>query len=202
MKRIFTVLMIILCVITLVSCGEKNNDGKVNAEEGKEKYTSNGEGNPVAGENITEFKVKDIYGNEVTEEIFKDKKITMINIWATSCGPCLREIPYLQEIYAEKKEDGFNLVGIVADGYSEDNLEVAKKIIEKNNVEYTNLLMAEGSLKEIVSEFQYVPVTLYVDSEGKIKEVFSAGAETKEEYLEKINKLLEEESKENEKKMD
>lgn len=195
MKRLFSILMIILCVLTLVSCGGENNSGNVNAQEGKDKYESNGRKNPVAGKSITEFKVEDIYGNEVTEEIFKDKKITMINIWATSCGPCLREIPYLQEIYAEKKDEGFNLVGIVADGYNEENVDMAKKIVEKNKVEYTNIIIIDSSLEEIVSQFAYVPVTIFVDSEGKIKDVFSAGAETKEEYLEKINMLLEEESK-------
>ncbi|MCM1989790.1 TlpA disulfide reductase family protein [Oceanirhabdus seepicola] len=195
MKRIFSMLMIVLCVITLVSCGGKNNYGKVNAKDGKEEYTSNGEENPVAGRSITEFKVKDINGNEVTEEIFKDKKITMINIWATFCGPCIEEIPYLQEIYAEKKDDGFNLVGIVSDGDSEENIEMANKILDKSKVEYTNILMGDSSLKDIVSQFGYVPVSIFVNSEGKIKGVFSAGAETKEEYLVKINNLLKEESK-------
>ncbi len=197
MKRIIAILMTILCVVTLVSCGAKNNEGnkdtgKVNGNNVKEKYTSNGEENPVAGESITEFKVKDIYGNEVTEEIFKDKKITMINIWATFCGPCIEEIPYLQEIYAEKKDEGFNLIGIVSDGDNEENIELAKKIVEKSSVEYTNILIGESSLKDIVSQFGYVPVSIFVDSEGKIKDVFSAGAESKEVYLEKINNLLEE----------
>ncbi|WBW98192.1 TlpA disulfide reductase family protein [Oceanirhabdus sp. W0125-5] len=196
MKRVFSLLMIILCVVTLSSCGK--NDNVVNNDTGKEvkeEYTSNGEKNPVAGKSITEFKVKDIYGNEVTQDIFKDKKITMINIWATFCGPCIEEIPYLQEIYAEKREEGFNLLGIVADGNSEENIEMAKKIIEKSNVEYKNILIGDSSLKDIVSEFKYVPVSIFVDSEGKIKDVFSAGAESKEEYLEKINSLLEKESK-------
>ncbi|HCL50382.1 MAG TPA: hypothetical protein DHW76_05185, partial [Clostridiaceae bacterium] len=35
------------------------------------------------------FKLKDLDGNELTESIFKNNKITMVNIWATYCGYCI-----------------------------------------------------------------------------------------------------------------
>ena len=44
-----------------------------------------------------EFKSKDFDGNEVTKDIFKDKKLTLVNFWFNGCAPCVGEIPHLQK---------------------------------------------------------------------------------------------------------
>ncbi|MBQ4235421.1 MAG: TlpA family protein disulfide reductase, partial [Treponema sp.] len=45
-----------------------------------------------AGEKIT-FTATDLNGRIVTSEIFEKNKVTMLNIWGTFCGPCIREMP-------------------------------------------------------------------------------------------------------------
>ncbi len=40
-----------------------------------------------------EFTTEDSDGDEVTQEVFSGYKLTMVNIWATFCSPCLRAIP-------------------------------------------------------------------------------------------------------------
>ena len=41
------------------------------------------------------FSAKDIDGKNVSEKVFADSKITMVNVWGTFCGPCIREMPDL-----------------------------------------------------------------------------------------------------------
>ena len=67
-----------------------------------------------AGEKIT-FSGSDLNGNPVTIEIFAENKVTMLNIWGTFCGPCIREMPDLAKLNKENKDKNFEVVGIIID---------------------------------------------------------------------------------------
>lgn len=58
-----------------------------------------------AGDKIS-FTATDFKGNPVTSEIFAKNKLTMVNIWGTFCGPCIREMPDLARINEENKAKG------------------------------------------------------------------------------------------------
>ncbi|MCI8811517.1 MAG: TlpA family protein disulfide reductase, partial [Oscillibacter sp.] len=47
------------------------------------------------------FEGTDLDGNTVSQEIFSQSKLTMVNVWATYCNPCLSEMPGLGELAAE-----------------------------------------------------------------------------------------------------
>ena len=72
------------------------------------------------GGDFSSFKTYDIDGNVVTQDIFKDFDLTMINIWGTYCSPCIREMPDLGEIHDEYKDRKVNVVGIVIDVQNND----------------------------------------------------------------------------------
>ena len=67
-----------------------------------------------AGDKIS-FTATDFEGNPVTSEIFAKNKLTMVNIWGTFCGPCIREMPDLARINEENKAKGIEVIGIVID---------------------------------------------------------------------------------------
>ena len=63
------------------------------------------------GDTIEDFSVTVLDGSEVTlSELLREKDLVLINIWATWCGPCRSEFPYMVEAYEEYKDD----VAIVA----------------------------------------------------------------------------------------
>ena len=64
---------------------KEGSTASAGTEAGKEKFPS--------------FETTDTKGNKVTEKIFADKEITMVNVWGTFCGPCINEMPELQKIY-------------------------------------------------------------------------------------------------------
>ena len=51
------------------------------------------------------FTAKDLDGNTVTEEIFAEKDLTVVNIWGTFCPPCIAEMPELGEFHAGQCSD-------------------------------------------------------------------------------------------------
>ena len=115
------------------------------------------------------FRTVDVNGDPVdSETLFAENKVTMINIWATTCGPCINEMPELEEMNRELRQKGGAVVGLVAD-VTADNaeyLEEAQDIIKDTGVTYTNLCTWDGC--EDVLEAVGTPTTYFVDSEGKL----------------------------------
>lgn len=139
---------------------------------------------------LSSFSAEDLNGTAVTQDIFKGKKLTMVNVWATYCGPCLREMPVLAEIHNDYVSRDFQIVGIVSDIYSSSDISTAKDVITQTGVTYTNLLPS-SSLGAILRLAQYVPTTIFVDENGvQVGELYS-GAKTKAAWTSIIDSLLE-----------
>ncbi len=115
---------------------------------------------------LGDFTAKDIDGNEVSPEIFKGKKVTMINIWATFCGPCINEMPDLEKLNKNYADKGFQIVGIVCDVENDNLLNTAKDIIEKTGVTYLNILPSDSLNEAKLSSVFSVPETIFVDENG------------------------------------
>lgn len=149
-------------------------------------------------QNITpfpEFTTMDLDGNEVTQEIFGDKKLTMVNVWGTFCSPCIQEMPALGELAEEYKED-MQILGVISDVVqteevtSDAALEEAKRIIDITKADYTHVVTSQDLLEEFVSGISAVPTTFFVDQEGNIMGVGVSGARSKEKWQEIIEALL------------
>lgn len=115
---------------------------------------------------VPAFTTEDLDGNKVTESILKDKDVTMINIWGTFCPPCIEEMPELAKLSASLPENA-QIIGILCDVSLNDKsaLQDAKSIVSKAGTNYPCLLLND-SLTDYLSQFMYVPTTLFVDSEG------------------------------------
>lgn len=133
------------------------------------------------------FEMSDTAGNMVSEKIFKDYKVTMINIWATTCGPCIQEMPELQSLYADYKDKDFNLIGLVVDG--EQNKSDLKTILEKKGVKFTNL-MANDSVSSYLKNIAGTPTTIFVDKDGNIIGEPIVGSRSKADYEIAVKELL------------
>lgn len=157
------------------------------------KIKSNAKDEKATEENINgtiAFKSKTIQGKNIDSSIFKDNKLTMINIWATSCMPCIDEMPELQELYKEVKSKGVNVVGIVADTPDEDNEALAKSILDKKGAKFDNIIPDKGLHEWILKNVKGTPTTIFVDKDGKIVGTALVGSAIKAEYNAKIDEVL------------
>ena len=141
------------------------------------------------GADVT-FETTDLDGNPVdSASLFAKNKVTMINIWATTCGPCIQEMPELEAMNEEFREKGGAVVGLVENVPLDNNkyLSDAQTIIKETGVTFTNLRPWEG-YDEVLSSVG-TPTTYFVDSQGKLigepilGASVSAYREAMEEYL-------------------
>ena len=125
---------------------------------------------PVESENeMPTFTTKDINGNEVDSSIFSEKKLTVVNVWGTFCGPCIREMPDLAD-WAKELGDDVQLIGIVGDINGEtdtQHIELAQAIAQKANVEFINLI-PNNDFSGFMATVIAFPTTFFVDQNGAI----------------------------------
>ena len=112
-----------------------------------------------------EFETTDLDGNPVSSaDIFAQNKVTLVNIWRTWCGPCIEELPDLDEINRAYAEKGVGVITYCADADSDDLIAEAKDIAG----EYSFLNLAWSESIDDALPWQGTPTTYFVDSEGKI----------------------------------
>lgn len=122
-----------------------------------------------SGNEMPTFTTKDINGNEVDSSIFSEKKLTVVNVWGTFCGPCIREMPDLAN-WAEELGDDVQLIGIVGDINGEtdtQHIELAQAIAQKANVEFINLI-PNNDFSGFMATVIAFPTTFFVDQNGAI----------------------------------
>jgi thiol-disulfide isomerase/thioredoxin len=121
-----------------------------------------------SGEGLT-FSTVDLDGNEVTDDIFRNKKLTVINIWGTFCGPCVNELPEL-ESWSEEMPDDVQIIGLVGDVNGVDDsgqIQTAQDILAQTGVKYTNIV-PNSDLSDLMGTIYAYPTTIFVDSTGNI----------------------------------
>ena len=138
------------------------------------------------------FTCQDVNGNSVSETIFSQSKLTMVNVWATYCNPCLSEMPGLGELAVSYESDAFQIIGIVSDVMEEGDetaVDQARALIEQTGANYTHLLLNESIYYALLTNVSAVPTTFFVDETGAIMDTV-VGAMEKEAWKEKIDGLL------------
>ncbi|MBQ7934005.1 MAG: TlpA family protein disulfide reductase [Lachnospiraceae bacterium] len=129
----------------------------------------------------------------VTDDCFGESRLTMLNIWATYCNPCLSEMPDLGAIAAAYDPAEFQMYGIISDVTAESEdavIQEAMDLIEQTGAAYPHLLLNESLYINLVGAASAVPTTFFVNQKGEVLG-YVVGARSKEVWEEVINELLE-----------
>jgi peroxiredoxin len=106
---------------------------------------------------------------------------TLLNVWATWCVPCAKEIPELQRLYPELERAGIDLVGVSVDL---DTVEHVPGYIAERNVTYPIYTTDEAALETLYPRGEAtVPLTLLLDGAGRILEIHSGWNDASEKAL-------------------
>lgn len=94
-------------------------------------------------------------------------RVTVLNIWATWCGPCRKEMPSLQKLHRQFQDRGLNVVGVNVDAPQADQSKRIEELTHRLRIDYTILLDPE---QKFVRTFRAigVPQTLLIDRSGRI----------------------------------
>ncbi len=151
-------------------------------KEHAEKKIKTEEGNPyidiaqpnAAGETVT---LKSVVENP-------DVKYTLVDFWASWCGPCMGEVPHLKKTYEAFHDKGFEIYGISFDK-NRDNWLGA---IEKNGMNWVHVSEINGFDNQAAKDYavQAIPSNFLIDAQGTIVAKNLRG----EELYEKVAELL------------
>ena len=192
-KRIYAALLAGCLLLSLAACG-----GGEAPPESPSSPASQEEEAPEAAPILGEFTATDLAGNEVTQSVFEGHPVTMVNVWATFCGPCLREMPDLGALHQEFSEQGFQILGIVTDvqapdgSISQEQVDLAAQIAEETGASYLHLLPSEDLIACLLWQVSSVPTTIFVDNQGNlVGDVIVGGRENlSKDFLAAANKAL------------
>ena len=152
----------------------------------------------AAGGDVTErgnFKMDTIDGKTFTSDDLKGHKLTLVNVFATFCNPCIAEIPDLNKLNNEMKDKGVQVIGVVmdvTDGKKEltDIVDKAKKIQKDTGAEYPFCKPDKGMLNGRLAGITTLPTTFLVDENGKIVGETYAGSKSLDEWKQVIEQEL------------
>lgn len=113
------------------------------------------------------FTTIDLNGNEVTDSIFADRKITAINIWMTNSPPCITLLPKLWTLNEEIDE--VQIIGLIVDvrDKNDEKFDVAREITSEAPDDFLNLI-ANSDFNDLFMTITLAPATVFVDRQGNI----------------------------------
>lgn len=136
------------------------------------------------------FKTYDIVNNrEYTESIFAKKKLTMINFWATWCGPCIEELPNLQRL--SNNYSKLQVITVLYDSGDSGAINTAVSIMNANGITLP-ALRYNNSMKQAFGGYlssAALPTTVFVDQDGHFVKCVN-GAKSYDEWCAIINGML------------
>lgn len=110
-----------------------------------------------------DFTLTDLDGNSHKLSDYRGKDVVVV-FWASWCSPCKLEVPHLKELRAGFPADKLAILSVTNEAAA-----LAKTFVSEQGINYT-VLLNPGVLTSPYSEIsQYVPSSIFIDPEGKIK---------------------------------
>lgn len=183
------------------SFAEESDDEDSDDEESNEEESDaedSGEASPDGPvmENLTgftdlnSFSAETLDGGTWTEERLANADVTVINLWATFCGPCIAEMPEIAA-FRETLPENVQLVTCCVDVYGDENRQEALNILSEAGYQGETLVNPSGDLQTLSDAMMYVPTTIFVDKDGHLLgEAIIGGGNVEENYTARINEIL------------
>lgn len=128
------------------------------------------------------FQARDLNGNKQRLGDHKGE-VVLVNVWATWCGPCLAEMPRLDHLYQEHKNQG-----LIVFGLSDEDPATQRKALARVPVTYP-LLTYDGQIPGFYRYVAGIPTTFVIDRRGVLQSAFM-GDETFEKLDNTVVSLL------------
>jgi thiol-disulfide isomerase/thioredoxin len=200
MRNIKDVALFLFAIVFLIACNkeqvQKQSDEKMNQKKEALQDKTNTENKEVSSstsnsnlklykvEKVEKGKGKKVVPNLVwseggTQKSINDLKgnVILINLWATWCGPCIKEMPSLSKISEDLKDKNFKMIGLNI--FQQPGSKKVEDFLKTNPVSYVildgNQEVVDAFSESDGSKIEAIPMTFIVDKNGKIAETIVGG---------------------------
>ena len=112
-----------------------------------------------------DFSLANLQGGKTGLKAFHGK-VVVLNFWSTTCAPCIKEVPSLNRLYNEMKDDGLVVLGIALDASEKPVRETGASL----NIRYPLLIDASKEVYFDIYALFGQPVSLIIDRNGIVQD--------------------------------
>lgn len=200
-KMMRTAAAMLLCVL-LSGCGAESSLMTEEQLLDAENARIEAENEQIAAENeqaadrgysfpdLQSFTANTLDGGQFTEADLAEKDVTVLNIWATTCPPCIEEMGELGR-FEKNLPENVRLMTWCLDAEYSANKDDIPGFLDRMGYEGITLTSGDGDLMNVYGALMYTPTTLLYGSDGALlaEPLIGAGRVT-ERYTEAINAAL------------
>ena len=180
-----TLALVLTSTVTLAACSGGPGSGSSRGDSGPVPTVKLVK-NPVA---VSDFTVTDLDGRTFTLSSLRGK-VVLVNFWATWCGPCRGELPFLREAYKKFNGQGFDILSISLDFPERTTTDAYREWITQNGMTWRHVYEQLGWKSPLAAAYlvRGIPSPVLV---GKSGQIVASGEECRGPALEKaIEKAL------------
>ena len=138
---------------------------------------------PAVGTAAEDFRLTDLKGKQQSLSQYRGK-VVLVNFWATWCKPCTTEMPAMQATYDKLRDKGFVVLAI---NELEDDAKVREHIKQYGHT-FPVLMDRDNKVANQFGVFG-LPVSVFIDEKGIVREYIKGGLLTEQKILEVVARI-------------
>jgi peroxiredoxin len=138
---------------------------------------------PTVGMQAENFRLTDLAGKEQSLSQYRGK-IVLLNFWATWCKPCTTEMPAMQASFDKLRDKGFVVIAV---NELEDDAKVREHIKQYGHT-FPVLMDRDNKVANQFGVFG-LPVSVFIDQEGRVQEYIKGGLLTEQKIEETVARI-------------
>lgn len=138
---------------------------------------------PTVTNQAADFELADLNGQKVSLGGLRGRPV-VVNFWATWCGPCTHEMPFIQAVHEQWAESDLVILAVNVG----ENTSRVRQFIDQNQYSFTVLMDSDGQVAEKY-QITGIPTTLFIDKEGIIQ-LMKIGAYASQAAIESDLKVI------------
>ncbi|RME49281.1 MAG: TlpA family protein disulfide reductase [Chloroflexi bacterium] len=141
---------------------------------------------PRPGFLAPDFTLETLDGGRITLSQLRGK-VVMVNLWASWCPPCRKEMPAIEKVYRQNRERGLEVLAV--NTTYQDSLKGVTQFVQEYDLSFPILLDRDGSVGRRYL-LRALPTTFFIDRQGYIRSVVPGGPMSESLIQSKIEDLL------------
>jgi peroxiredoxin len=121
---------------------------------------------PVVNHPAPDFRLQDLAGAPVQLADLRGQ-VVLINVWATWCPPCRAEMPAIQAVYGQLRDQGFTVLAVNV----REDADQVRSFMTQHGLTFPALLDSNGAVSALYQSRVY-PSSYFIDRAGLVRAVY------------------------------